>query len=86
MTPEDVHRITFATAPWGRRGYRVDDVDELLDHIAAALAGRAPLGADRWQSGLRPGGTWLNRGYHPDEVDAFLEQVRAEFGLPPLGR
>ncbi|MFI1459813.1 DivIVA domain-containing protein [Nocardia carnea] len=81
MTPEDVHHITFTTAPWGRRGYRMDDVDDLLDHIAAVLAGRAPLSAERLRGGLRPGGTWLNRGYDPDEVDAFLLRVRAELGV-----
>lgn len=79
MTPEDVHHITFTTAPWGRRGYRMEDVDDLLDHIAAALAGRTALRGEQLHSGFRPGGTWLNRGYHPDEVDAFLRLVRAEF-------
>ncbi|NKY32748.1 DivIVA domain-containing protein [Nocardia speluncae] len=79
MTPEDVHHITFATAPWGRPGYKTDDVDDLLDHIAAALAGRADLDAERLQRGFRPGSTWLNRGYQPDEVDDFLRRVRGEF-------
>ncbi|WP_280425734.1 DivIVA domain-containing protein [Nocardia carnea] len=81
MTPEDVHHITFATAPWGHRGYRTDDVDDLLDHIAAALAGRSPLSAERLRGGLRPGGAWLNRGYHPGQVDDFLQRVRIEFGV-----
>ncbi|MEU1980391.1 DivIVA domain-containing protein [Nocardia sp. NPDC019395] len=81
MTPDDVHRITFTRAPWGRRGYREDDVDDLLDHIAAALAGRATLTMDQLRGGFRAGGSRLNRGYHPDQVDAFLERVRAEFGF-----
>lgn len=79
MTPEDVHHITFTAAPWGRRGYRMEDVDDLLDHIAAALTGRSALDPERLRAGFRPGGTWLNRGYHPDEVDDFLQRVRAEF-------
>ncbi|MFD4401724.1 DivIVA domain-containing protein [Nocardia sp. NPDC058499] len=79
MTPEDVHHITFAMAPRGRRGYRVDDVDDLLDRIAAALAGRSALSAEQLRGGFRPGGIWLNRGYHPDEVDDFLQRVRTEF-------
>ncbi|WP_280400438.1 DivIVA domain-containing protein [Nocardia carnea] len=81
MTPDDVHHITFPMAPWGRRGYRVDDIDDLLDHIAAALAGRVPLSPERLHSEPRPGGSWLNRGYHPDAVDAFLQRVRVEFGI-----
>lgn len=81
MTPEDVHRITFTMSPWGRPGYRTDDVDDLLDHIAAALAGRSPLRPDRLHTTPRPAGSWLNRGYNPAEVDAFLHRARTEFGL-----
>lgn len=81
MTPEDVHHVTFAQSPWGRRGYRMDDVDDLLDRIAAALSGRSTLDAERFHRGFRPGGAWLNRGYHPDQVDAFLQHVRVDLGL-----
>ncbi|MGI5217482.1 DivIVA domain-containing protein [Nocardia sp. CA-290969] len=81
MTPDDVHHITFPMAPWGRRGYRVDDVDDLLDHIAAVLAGRAPLDTMRLRDEPRPGGSLLNRGYNADAVDSFLQRVRTEFGL-----
>ncbi|MCX0272233.1 DivIVA domain-containing protein [Nocardia rhamnosiphila] len=81
MTPEDVHRITFAQAPFGRRGYREQDVDELLDLIAAALAGRATLTSEHLDRGIRTASSMFQRGYHPDQVDHFLEQVRRRFGF-----
>ncbi|MEV0107493.1 DivIVA domain-containing protein [Nocardia sp. NPDC050799] len=81
MTPEDVHQITFARAPFGRRGYRERDVDELLDLIAAALAGRATVTSEHLSRGVRTVPNIFQRGYHPDQVDAFLQQVRRRFGL-----
>ncbi|MGW5382838.1 DivIVA domain-containing protein [Nocardia sp. NPDC003963] len=81
MTPEDIHQIAFARAPFGRRGYREQDVDELLDLIAAALAGRATLTSEDLRRGVRTAPSVFQRGYHPDEVDSFLEQVRRRFGL-----
>ncbi|WP_328397193.1 DivIVA domain-containing protein [Nocardia sp. NBC_00416] len=81
MTPEEVHEITFARAPFGSRGYRVQEIDELLDLIAAALAGRATLTSEHLHRGSRVPASVFQRGYHPDEVDAFVDGVRHEFGL-----
>ncbi|MET8799092.1 DivIVA domain-containing protein [Nocardia sp. NPDC004568] len=81
MTPEEVHQITFARAPFGRRGYREQDVDELLDLVAAALAGRATLTSEHLGRGIRPAPGIFSRGYHPDQVDEFVERVRRRFGF-----
>ncbi|WP_063061094.1 DivIVA domain-containing protein [Nocardia sienata] len=81
MTPEEVHEITFARAPLGRRGYREQDVDELLDLIAAALAGRATLTSEHLSRGVRTVPSFFQRGYHPDQVDDFLLRVRHRFGF-----
>ncbi|MGW0182872.1 DivIVA domain-containing protein [Nocardia sp. NPDC003345] len=80
MTPEDIHQITFGRAPFGSRGYREREVDELLDVIAGALAGRIVLTSAHLDREL-PAAPLLSRGYHPDQVDAFLRRIRAEFGL-----
>lgn len=81
MTPDEVHRIAFARAPFGRRGYREQDVDELLDLVVAALTGRLALTAEILDRGFRAPPGVFGRGYHPDQVDAFVERVRREFGL-----
>ncbi|WP_051133184.1 DivIVA domain-containing protein [Nocardia paucivorans] len=80
MTPEDVHRTTFATAlPW-QRGYRIADVDDFLDHIAAALTGRAALTVADLDRVAFGEARWWTRGYRAEQVDAFIQRVRAEFG------
>ncbi|MFI9532469.1 DivIVA domain-containing protein [Nocardia fusca] len=81
MTPEEVHEITFARAPFGRRGYREQDVDELLDLVAAALQNRVTLTGEILNRGFRAPSGVFGRGYHPDQVDAFVARVRREFGL-----
>ncbi|MGW1740172.1 DivIVA domain-containing protein [Nocardia sp. NPDC001965] len=81
MTPEEVHEIAFARAPFGQRGYREQDVDEFLDLVAAALRGRATLTGAVLGRGFRAPAGLFGRGYHPDQVDAFVERVRREFGL-----
>ncbi|MGW0003932.1 DivIVA domain-containing protein [Nocardia grenadensis] len=81
MTPEEVHEITFARAPFGRRGYREQDVDELLDLVAAALQRRVTLTREILNRGFRAPAGLFGRGYHPEQVDAFVERVRREFGF-----
>lgn len=81
VTPEDVRQTTFATALPGQRGYHVEDVDDFLDRLEAALAGRATLTvAELRQVSFRVTG-WWKRGYRADRVDAFVDRVRAEFGF-----
>lgn len=81
MTPEYVRNIAFGRAPFGRRGYQEEAVDQLLDEISAALAGGPPLTPQRLHRELPTRGGLFTRGYHPDEVDAFRNAVRAEFGF-----
>ncbi|GGK94390.1 DivIVA domain-containing protein [Nocardia jinanensis] len=81
MTPDEVHQIAFARAPFGHRGYRERDVDELLDLVAAALEGRVTLTGEVLNRGFRAPSGVFGRGYHPDQVDAFVDRVRREFGL-----
>lgn len=81
MTPEEVHQIAFARAPFGRRGYREQDVDELLDLVAAALAGHATLTSEHLSRSVRTVPSIFQRGYHPGQVDDFLARVRRRFGF-----
>ncbi|WP_069167906.1 DivIVA domain-containing protein [Nocardia altamirensis] len=78
VTPEDVSRISFATPPFGQRGYHADEVDAFLDLVAATMAGQGALAADDLRhvtfDAPRPGG----RGYRADQVDEYLDQVRVE--------
>lgn len=37
LTPHDVHTVTFAKSPIGRRGYDEDQVDTFLDVVEAEL-------------------------------------------------
>ncbi|WP_433656132.1 DivIVA domain-containing protein [Nocardia sp. CA-128927] len=85
VTPEDVSRISFATPPFGQRGYHADEVDAFLDLVAATMAGRGALAADDLRhvtfDAPRPGG----RGYRADQVDEYLDQVRVELEIRQRG-
>jgi DivIVA domain-containing protein len=37
LTPADVRALRFAKAPFGRRGYDEDEVDQFLDVVAQTL-------------------------------------------------
>ncbi|GGM87829.1 hypothetical protein GCM10007977_107180 [Dactylosporangium sucinum] len=37
LTPADVQAVRFAKAPFGKRGYDEDEVDEFLDVVAQTL-------------------------------------------------
>ena len=80
MTPEDVQQTTFSTVRWSERGYRVLDVDDLLDEIAEALAGRRTLDRQRLMADLARS-KWFEAGYRAEEVDAFRFRVCREFGF-----
>ncbi|MFC9436631.1 DivIVA domain-containing protein [Nocardia sp. NPDC057030] len=85
VTPEDVSRISFATPPFGQRGYHADEVDAFLDLVAATMAGRGSLAADDLRhvtfDAPRPGA----RGYRADQVDEYLDQVRVELEIRQRG-
>lgn len=74
LTARDVRDVKFSTA---LRGYAVDEVDDLLDLIAAALddleQGRTPRlsGSDVERQVFNR----TLRGYDLDEVDDFLDQA-----------
>jgi DivIVA domain-containing protein len=83
LTPDDVRRIQFRKAPFGRRGYDEEQVDSFLDTVESDLRARHAGGpvvrvlliaADVHDvSFMRP--PFGKRGYYEEEVDAFLDEV-----------
>lgn len=77
LTPDDVRRMRFTSAPVGRRGYNEEEVDAFMDLVAATLAHGGPGSltiAD--VRGVHFTGARLGtRGYARDEVDAFMDLV-----------
>lgn len=75
LTAAEVHRVTFDKAPLGKRGYDEDQVDDFLDRIEAALAGRDSLTAQDVRDVVFDNAPMIKRGYHQDQVDEFLDVV-----------
>ena len=83
MDIADILNLNFTRTQF-RRGYKEDDVDQLLDLIAANLA------LSLAQRTLRPEevrtarftSTQFGRGYDEGEVDRVLDQLAVELGLP----
>ncbi|HVK21293.1 MAG TPA: DivIVA domain-containing protein, partial [Actinokineospora sp.] len=75
LSPESVRAVTFDKAPFGKRGYHEDQVDDFLDRIESALAGEDPLTAEEVRSAVFDTAPLVKRGYHEDQVDAFLDQA-----------
>ena len=81
MTPEEVRQVRFNRPRILRRGYDEMAVDELLDRLAAALAGEPRLTHDELVN-VRFGKPPIGKpGYNPDEVDAFLQRAANEWSL-----
>lgn len=76
MNPQEaaarIRDVRFTTLTF-RRGYNMDEVDELLDALeTAALAGASPAAVVA-ESRLTT--TRLRPGYAIAEVDAFLDEI-----------
>ncbi len=78
LTPEAVREVTFEKAPFGRRGYHEDQVDDFLDKVESALLGKAVLTAAQVRDVVFDAGPLIKRGYHEDQVDTFLDDVVEE--------
>jgi DivIVA domain-containing protein len=76
MNAEDVYRIQFSSPPAGNHGYRMDEVDSLLDVVAARLKMRNHLTAEEVR-GIAFRRAPVDRGYDTQEVDHFLDEVEA---------
>lgn len=76
MTPED-SRPQFRTTGWLSQGYAVEDVDDFLDQVFAAVAAGRPV-PDIMEARFR---TARGRGaYDMAEVDTFLDELVAGLG------
>lgn len=77
-----MRRVRFSRPARSRPGYRADQVDAFLEVVAEALAGRAPLTAERVRSAVfdeSPPG----RGYDQREVDHLLDRVERQLAAGP---
>jgi DivIVA domain-containing protein len=73
LSPADIDGVRFAV---GARGYRMDQVDDVMDRLAAELADRdAQIARLRSGDTVRDGATW------PVDDDVVLEPAGAE--APP---
>lgn len=86
LTAADIHNAAFAKPPMGRRGYREDQVDALLDALEAKFADPAdPQLA--WLTPDEVRRTTFNRppigqlGYHEGEVDELLARCADDLVL-----
>ncbi|MER7015423.1 DivIVA domain-containing protein [Saccharopolyspora sp. NPDC000359] len=81
LTAEAISSVVFSEAAAGERGYDVDEVDALLDRVAATLRGDDSLTADEVRcaafSEAEAG------GYDPDEVDSLLDLVAEHLATAP---
>lgn len=73
LTAEDLRAVRLST---GFRGYRMDEVDALLDRIAADLLAREGRAAQQ-----RPGPR-ADAGHPPDELERDRPPAAAEQGQP----
>jgi DivIVA domain-containing protein len=79
MNSEDIYRVEFSKPRAGRRGYRIDEVDEFLDVIAARLKLRNHLTAKEVHD-IAFRRAPVDQGYDTEEVDHFLNRVEAVLG------
>lgn len=74
LTPDVVLSMTFTCRKFVP-GYDIDEVDDFLDHVAAAMTGFAPpvsamdIREHVFERGMVRG------GFNPEEVDDFLECI-----------
>jgi DivIVA domain-containing protein len=87
LSPDDVRRIAFRKAPFGRRGYDEEQVDVLLDQVESDLRARhtgGPVVRVRLTARDVHDAAFSHpprgkRGYNEEEVDAFLHQIQKTF-------
>ena len=83
LTGSAVREIRLGRAAWGKKGYRIEEVDDFLARAAEALDARrggrrVQLTADDVHTVVfRKPGFRQGRGYDEDEVDALLDRVEA---------
>ncbi|WP_067564068.1 DivIVA domain-containing protein [Nocardia acidivorans] len=75
VTPEDVRRRHFGTAPFGHHGYHPGQVDAFCARIADTMSGRDHLTAADIRLVEFDGPPFGHRGYDIDQVDEFLDQI-----------
>lgn len=87
FTAKDVHRIEFANAPIGRRGYAKHEVDQFVERIAGTLDGKDDLTPAEVHHVTFGKPLLGRRGYDERQVDEFLdaieEQLSERFGHAP---
>jgi DivIVA domain-containing protein len=89
LTGDEVRQAVFRKPPLGKRGYDPDQVDALMQRIAATLDGFDSLTADEVHDVVFRKPRPPERGYREDEVDAMLDIVtstlrdRADGGPQP---
>ncbi|BAX90430.1 DivIVA domain-containing protein [Mycobacterium shigaense] len=75
LTADDVREVTFSSPPIGERGYRRDDVDDLLRRIEERLESHNRLSAQEVRTAVFRPPPLFRRGYHEDQVDEFLDRA-----------
>jgi len=74
LTADDVRTTSFRK-PVGRRGYDPEQVNALLERIAARLDGHGDLTAEDIRTATFSRPRPFIRGYDPDHVDQFLDDA-----------
>ncbi len=75
LTPDDVHEVTFPTAPRGESGYAECEVDDFLDRVEAALRSEGTFTAKEAATTRFNRAHKRGRGYEVHAVDAFQERI-----------
>lgn len=75
VTPDDVRRRHFGTAPFGHHGYHPGQVDAFCARIADTMSGRDHLSAADIRLVEFDGPPSGHRGYDIDQVDEFLDRI-----------
>lgn len=86
VTPEDVRRRQFGSAPFGHHGYHPEQVDAFCARIADTMGGHDHLSAADIRLAVFDGPPFGRRGYDCEQVDDFLDQVCVELEFLRHGR
>lgn len=83
ITADELRAVQLGAAGWGKKGYRIEEVDDFLARVDEALTAlalrRAPqLTADEVHDvRFRKQGFGRGRGYDEDQVDELLDRIEA---------
>src|SRR5438067_11143 len=72
---DDINRIEFGTAPFGRRGYAKPEVDRFIERIAKTLADDDNLTAAEVHHVMFGKPLIGKRGYDELQVNSFLDFI-----------